>query len=66
VTRTCWIVASVAVLASASLSAQDAPGEVLRISSYARAEALDRPSAKALVKNLAVVPHWIGASDDFW
>jgi dipeptidyl aminopeptidase/acylaminoacyl peptidase len=66
VTRTCWIVASFAVLASASVSAQDAPGEALPVSSYARAEALDRPSAKALVKNLAVVPHWIGASDDFW
>jgi len=38
----------------------------LPASAYAQAEALDRSSATKLVKNILVIPHWIGTTDDFW
>ena len=53
------------VLAVAAATGVPAQGALPR-SAYERAEALDRPSANRLVKNILVVPHWIGASDDLW
>jgi dipeptidyl-peptidase 4 len=46
-------------------AATAAPPQVSR-ETYARAEALDRGSAAAKVRNVLVVPHWIGTSDEFW
>ena len=49
-----------------SLGAQATAPRVIPKGGYAQAEALDRPSATTLVKNILVVPHWIGSSDEFW
>src|SRR5262245_39472902 len=51
-----------------TLSAQAQTAALPQISreTYARAEALDRRSAAAKVRNVLVVPHWIGTSDEFW
>jgi dipeptidyl aminopeptidase/acylaminoacyl peptidase len=56
------------LVVSAPLAAQVARGggRQLPASVYAQAEALDRPSANKLVKNILVIPHWIGTTDEFW
>ncbi len=66
VTGTIGTAAVAMLLGAAPVSAQAAPARLVPKATYARAEALDRLSAAALVKNILVVPHWIGSSDEFW
>lgn len=40
--------------------------EALEPAVYARAEALLGPNLQPKVRNVFVVPHWLGATDEFW
>jgi len=53
------------MLSLASLGANSA-AEPLEPAVYARAEALLGPNLLPKVRNVFVVPHWIGSTDEFW
>jgi len=46
--------------------AQEAAPTVLTRDDYARAERLDRLQLGHALKNGFVIPHWVGATDEFW
>ena len=58
--------AAAAALCIASAGRLAAAGSAIPESAYARAEALDKIAVRDLVLNELVVPHWIGATDEFW
>ena len=61
------LIAALAALGSVFVTAQEPePAPRVNAENYARAEQWLWPNVSKLVKNVFVVPHWIGDEDRFW